>query len=79
MSKYPTFKKKGRKDSFYLEGNIEVKNNRIKLPHFGWIKLSEKIKNISNIKNVSISRKADFWFVSFKVENQSKKVKFKKN
>ena len=79
VSKRPTFKKKGRKDSFYLEGNIEVKNNRIKLPHFGWIKLSEKIKDIKNIKNVRISRKADFWFVSFKIEQQSEKIKFKKH
>ncbi|TAG06709.1 MAG: transposase [Cytophagia bacterium] len=79
VSKYPKFKKKGRKDSFYLEGNIEVKKNRIKLPHFGWIKLSEKIKDVKNIKNVSISRQADFWFVSFKMEHQTQKIRFKKH
>jgi putative transposase len=79
VSKYPTFKKKGRKDSFYLEGNIEIKNNRIKLPIFGWIKLSEKIKDLKGVKNVRISRRADFWFVSFKTEAKKEKIKYAKN
>lgn len=63
----PNFKKKGKKDSFYLEGAIRVENNLIKLPKIGWVKLSEKV-NPNGIKNCVISRKADEWFVSFKTE-----------
>ena len=37
----PRFKKKGIKDKFYLEGSIRIKENRIKLPKFGWLKCSE--------------------------------------
>jgi putative transposase len=79
VSKYPRFKKKGIKDNFYLEGNIELKNNCIKLPHFGWIKLSEKLADIKGIKNVRISRRAEHWFVSFKVELPKVKYKIKKD
>ena len=63
----PNFKKKGIKDSFYLEGAIRVENNLIKLPRIGWVKLSENI-TIDCLKNCIISRKANHWFVSFKTE-----------
>ena len=63
----PTFKKKGQRDSFYLEGKILTNQNKIKLPIFGWIKLSENVGE-HEIKNVVISRQADQWFVSFKIE-----------
>jgi putative transposase len=63
----PKFKKKGEKDSFYLEGSIHLKGNRIKLPRFGWIKCSERLPDGVAVKNVTVSRQADHWFVSFKV------------
>ncbi len=63
----PNFKKKGIKDSFYLEGAIRVENNLIKLPRIGWVKLSENI-TVDYLKNCVISRKANHWFVSFKTE-----------
>ncbi|MDJ0519708.1 MAG: hypothetical protein F6K22_19005 [Okeania sp. SIO2F4] len=37
----PKFKKKGRDDSFTLDGSILVGFNRIKLPRIGWIKTFE--------------------------------------
>ena len=67
--KSPRFKKKGIKDSFYLEGAIKVVGNRIKLPKFGWLKCSENLPNCE-VKNVVISRHSEHWFVSFKVEHQ---------
>jgi putative transposase len=67
----PNFKKKGKKDSFYLEGSIRIENNLIKLPKIGWVKLSEKI-DTTNIKNCVISRIANNWFVSFKTEYKPK-------
>jgi putative transposase len=66
--KSPKFKKRGIKDSFYLEGSIKVEGNKIKLPKFGWIKTSEILPNCE-VKNVVISRHAEHWFVSFKVEH----------
>jgi putative transposase len=67
--KAPKFKKKGIKDSFYLEGAIKIEGNRIKLPKFGWLKCSEILPN-AEVKNVVISRHAEDWFVSFKVEHE---------
>jgi putative transposase len=63
----PKFKKKGKKDSFYLEGSIHLKENRIKLPKFGWVKCSETLPQGIEVKNVTVSRHAHHWFVSFKI------------
>lgn len=64
----PNFKKRGEKDTFYLEGRIRIENNLIKLPRIGWVKLSENI-DVASIKNCVISRKANHWFISFKTEH----------
>lgn len=71
-SKPPKFKKKGQKDSFYLEGNIQIKGNNIKLPRIGWVKIYEKSLPPILVKasgsNCVISKRADRWFVSYKVD-----------
>jgi putative transposase len=68
----PKFKKKGSCDSFYLEGvkhcQIKIKGNKIKIPAFGWIKMSESFLEEFTVKNVTISRTADDWFISWKTE-----------
>jgi putative transposase len=66
----PKFKKKGQKDSFYLEGSIHLKGNRIKLPRFGWVKCSEMLPQGVVVKNVTVSRQAEHWFVSFKMPHR---------
>jgi hypothetical protein len=39
--------KKGDKDSFYLEGSLKIKGNRIKLPRIGWAdQLLTKLKKV---------------------------------
>lgn len=64
----PRFKKRGINDSFYLEGGIKVDGYKIKVPKFGWLKCSELLPNV-NIKNVTISRTAHHWFISFIAPN----------
>ncbi len=68
VSGMPKFKKKGRDDSFTLDGSITVDFNRIKLPRIGWVKTFEFLPDNINPKSVTISRKASRWFVSFNVE-----------
>ena len=63
----PNFKKKGIKDSFYLEGAIKIQDKKIKLPKIGWINLSEYAE-VSIIKNCVVSRVANDWFIAFKIE-----------
>jgi len=64
----PKFKKKGsEKDCFYLEGKIEIKGKKIKVPVFGWIRTFEELPECTP-KNVVISRIADRWYISFRRE-----------
>lgn len=70
VSGVPKFQKKGKDDSFTLDGSISVGFNHIKLPRIGWMKTYEvQIDNVTP-KSVTISRKADRWFVSFKVDRE---------
>ena len=75
----PKFKRKGVRDSFYLEGNIVIEGNKIKVPIFGWLKISEKFYGKIEVKNVVISRQADHWFVSYKMEKPDFTVRGIKN
>ncbi|MEG3845176.1 RNA-guided endonuclease TnpB family protein, partial [Microcoleus sp. herbarium14] len=62
----PQFKKKGQRDGFYLEGSIRTDGKAIKLPHLGWVRCAELLPDCP-IKNVSITRTADHWYISFRV------------
>ncbi|NET46777.1 RNA-guided endonuclease TnpB family protein [Okeania sp. SIO2B3] len=65
---FPKFKKKGRKDSFYLEGSIKIfQGNYIQLPRIGVVKTYEILPNCK-VKNVRISKRADNWYISFKYD-----------
>ena len=68
VSGVPRFKKKGRKDSFTLDGSINVEHFKIKVPVIGWLKTYERLPQGVTPKSVTISRQADRWFVSFKME-----------
>ena len=63
----PKRKKKYRNDHFYLDGCIQVKDGEIQLPRIGLVRIHEDVPN-QKIKSVTISRKADQWYVAFKVE-----------
>ena len=69
----PVFKKKGRRDSFYLEGSIRISGNKIKVPIFGWITCDEILPTVIP-KNITISKRANRWFISFKYELEHKPI-----
>ncbi len=70
---FPRFKRKGVRDSFYLEGNIRVSGNRIKVPIFGWLRCAEPLPTAAP-KNVVISLHAGRWYISFKYEAPTPQV-----
>lgn len=75
ISGVPKFKKKGKHDSFTLEGTIKILgSNKIQVPKIGVIKTYERLPQ-KEIKSVTISRKADRWFISFRfdIEKQENK------
>ena len=72
--KPPRFKKKGKSDSFTLDGSITVEDRRIKVPRIGWIKTYERLPNSIKPKSVTISSRANKWFISFKIEVKPPKI-----
>ncbi|MGB3404400.1 MAG: transposase [Microcoleaceae cyanobacterium] len=68
IARPPRFKKKGKSDSFTLDGTIKVEHQKIKIPKIGWLKTYERLAFSYQPKSVTISKKADRWFISFKIE-----------
>ena len=64
----PKFKKKGRHDSFTLDGAIKLDHFKIKVPVIGWLRTYERLSQNYQPKSVTISRQVDRWFISFKIE-----------
>ncbi|MEK0182653.1 RNA-guided endonuclease InsQ/TnpB family protein [Microcoleus anatoxicus] len=64
----PRFKKKGRRDSFTLEGTVKILGkNKIQVPVIGILKTYERLPQVLT-KSCTISRIADRWFISFRFE-----------
>jgi len=80
QGKYPKFKKKGVRDSFYLSNDqFKIAENRIKIPKLGWVKLTECLRFSGKILSATVSRTADKWFVSFQVQMESSQFNVSKN
>ncbi len=74
VSGVPKFKKKGGSDSFELDGTIKIRGaRRIQVPKIGLLRTYEDLPQVP-IKNVTISRKADRWFISFRIEVEPHKT-----
>jgi len=74
---FPNFKSKKKSrlsyKTTYSKKNIEIKNNKIKLPKLSWVKFrdSRDLKNISKIFNVTVSKtKTNKYYASVCVEEQ---------
>ncbi|KAB8320436.1 IS200/IS605 family element transposase accessory protein TnpB [Tolypothrix campylonemoides VB511288] len=69
-SERPSFKKKGRHDSFTIDNGgkpIPIGGTSIKLPTIGWVKTYEGLPHTTT-KSITISRTADDWFIAFAYE-----------
>lgn len=79
LGKAPRFKKKGQRDSFYLESGTIAKpmirndGKCIKLPAIGWVRLEESLP-LTAIHNCVVSRQANKWFIAIKYDVQLPKV-----
>lgn len=65
--KQPRFKKKGQHNSFTLDGDISIGGTRHKFPKIGWLDTYEGLPHCK-VKSVTISRKANDWYIAFRVE-----------
>jgi putative transposase len=69
----PRFKKKGKHDSFTLEGTVKILgNNKIQVPIIGMLKTYERLPQVL-IKSCTLSRQADRWFISFRFDVEQQK------
>ncbi|MCY0899214.1 MAG: RNA-guided endonuclease TnpB family protein [Firmicutes bacterium] len=68
-AEYPTFKKKGRHDSFTLTNDqFTVKGRQVHIPKLGWVRLHEPLRFVGKVVERTVSRTADRWFLSITVE-----------
>jgi putative transposase len=69
QAKFPVFKKKGIKDSFYISNDkFSVDGNKFRVPKIGWVKGAESLRFPGKITSAVIRRKANYWFVVVSVE-----------
>ncbi|GAB1540513.1 RNA-guided endonuclease TnpB family protein [Scytonema sp. NUACC21] len=70
----PRFKKKGKRDSFTLEGAVKILgNNKIQVPKIGVLRTYERLPQVQ-VKSVTISREANKWLISFRFDPSAPKV-----
>jgi len=69
-TKHPTFHKKGRKDSFYVQNDKGwlKDGKRIHLPNIGDVRMAEELRFKGNILRFVVSKQADSWYVAITVE-----------
>lgn len=69
----PVFKKKGLSDSFrYPQGfKINQDTNQVFLPKIGWIGYRNSRQIIGIPKNITVSRKGKYWYISIQTEYET--------
>jgi putative transposase len=66
---YPTFKKKGVHDSFYIANDkVQVQGKRVRIPKLGWVRMREALRFTGKLMSAVVSRTADRWYVSLSVQ-----------
>lgn len=73
---FPRFKKKGQSDSFRYPDPKQIKldqaNGRLFLPKLGWLRYRASRDVLGEVRNVTVSRSGDKWFVSIQTEREVK-------
>jgi putative transposase len=68
-ARYPTFKKKGVHDSFYIANDqMQVQGKRLRIPRLGWVRMREALRFTGKLMSAVVSRTADRWYVSLSVQ-----------
>jgi putative transposase len=68
-AKHPKFKRKGQRDSFYVDNQkLRLDARSAKLPKIGRVKLTESLRFRGRVLHGTVSREAGRWFLSVTVE-----------
>ena len=65
---FPKFKKKGEHDSFRFPQGVKLVGDKVYLPKIGWLRFRKSRDVEGTIKNVTVSKKFDKWYISIQVE-----------
>ena len=71
---FPRFKKKGQHSGFRYPDPKQIRldqsNSRLFLPKLGWLRYRNSRKVLGTVKNLTVSRSCDKWFVSIQTERE---------
>ena len=69
QGKYPKKRRKGIHERFHISNDqFDVKEDSIRIPRLGWVRMCERLRFSGKILSATISRFADKWFASITVE-----------
>lgn len=72
QGKYPKKRRKGVRDRFHISNDqFDVKEDSIRIPKLGWIRMRESLRFEGKVLSATISRVADKWFASIAVETEN--------
>ncbi len=71
---YPRFKSKGIRDSFRYPQGVKIREDRAYLPKIGWVKFKRTREIEGTLKQTTISRRGDHWYISFSCEIEIPKL-----
>lgn len=68
QNEYPTFKKKGHHDSFYIANDkCAVQGKCFRIPRLGWVRMREALRFTGKLMAAVVSQTAGRWYVSLSV------------
>ncbi|HEY2810307.1 MAG TPA: transposase [Rhabdochlamydiaceae bacterium] len=65
---FPCFKCKGVRDSFRYPQGVKVKEKNVYLPKIGWVRFRKSRDIVGEIKQTTILREGEHWYVAFSTE-----------
>ena len=70
IRKHPTFHKKGKRDSFYVDNtHARLYGSKIQLPNIGRVRMTERLRyEDAYVTSYNVCREADGWYVTISVE-----------
>lgn len=67
---FPRFKKKGRHEAFRHPERVLVRGRHVHIPGIGAVRFFKSCEVVGTIKNATVSRRGEHWYVSLQVEQQ---------
>jgi len=68
LKRLPKFKKRGLHSSIRFPTPIQLENRRVRIPKLGWIGFYKSQDIEGEIKNATLSRQGDQWYIAIQVE-----------